>query len=131
MQRAGGLISKLGLPASAVSPEELACAGWPPAVGKRIAAHARAVSLAGNRLVVEVEDVIWQRQLSVLKAQILKKLEEVLGPSVVADVEFRIPARRRLPQRAELPQQARDDADQIQDPWLRTIYKQQRRRRSA
>ncbi len=131
MERAGRLISKLGLPAGTVSVEELACAGWPAAVGKKIAARTRAVYLAGGRLRVEVEDAIWQRQLTVLKGQILKKLAEVLGQGAVKDVEFRVSPRRRLPQRAAEPRQGQDDADQIPDPVLRTIYRQQRRRRSA
>jgi predicted nucleic acid-binding Zn ribbon protein len=131
MERAGRLISKLKLPAGSVSLDELARAGWPAAVGKRIAARARAVSLAGNRLIVEVEDSIWQRQLSVLKKQILRKLEEVLGRSVVVDVDFRVLPRRRLPQLAEPDRQPKDESDQIQDPVLRTIYREQRRRRPA
>jgi predicted nucleic acid-binding Zn ribbon protein len=131
MERAGRLISKLRLPAGTVSAEALACAGWPAAVGKKIAARTRAVFLAGGRLRVEVEDAIWQRQLTVLKFQILKKLEEVLGQGAVKDVEFRVSPRRRLPQRAVVPRQGQDEADQIPDPVLRTIYRQQRRRRSA
>ena len=131
MERAGRLISKLGLPAGTVSTEQLACAGWPAAVGKKIAARTRAVFLAGGRLRVEVEDSIWQRQLTVLKFQILKKLEEVLGQGAVKDVEFRVSPRRRLPQRAVVPRPGQDEADQIPDPVLRTIYRQQRRRRSA
>ena len=131
MERAGRLISKLGLPAGTVSIEQLACAGWPAAVGKKIAARTRAVFLAGGRLRVEVEDAIWQRQLTVLKFQILKKLEEVLGQGAVKDVEFRVSPRRRLPQRAVVPRQGQDEADQIPDPVLRNIYRQQRRRRSA
>jgi len=132
MERAGRLISKLKLPPGSVSLEDLACAGWPAAVGLRIAAHARAVSLAGNRLIVEVEDVVWQRQLFVLRKQILKRLEEVLGRSVVADVDFRMLPRRRQPQSADSPRPVKkDDADQIQDPVLRAIYKEKRGRRSA
>jgi predicted nucleic acid-binding Zn ribbon protein len=131
MERAGRLISKLKLPAGSVSLEDLACAGWPAAVGKRIAAHARAVSLAGNRLVVEVEDLIWQRQLCVLEGQILRRLEEVVGQSVVRKVEFRVSPPRRQPRRAEEPSPAKDEADQIQDPLLRAIYREQRRRKSA
>lgn len=132
MERAGRLISKLKLPPGSVSLEDLARAGWPAAVGQRIAAHARAVSLAGNRLIVEVEDVVWQRQLFVLKKQILKRLEEVLGRSVVADVDFRMIPRRRQPRSAEAPRPVKnDDADQIQDPVLRAIYKEKRGRRSA
>jgi len=131
MERAGRLISKLGLPAGAVSIEALACAAWPEAVGKKIAAHARAASLAGKLLRVEVEDQIWQRQLAVLKSQILRKLEEVLGQPVVREIEFRAVPRRRLPQPAAEPRQSLDEADQIPDFVLRSIYKQQRRRRPA
>ncbi len=78
-----------------------------------------------------MEDAVWQRQLSVLKRQILKRLEEVVGTSVVRDVEYRVAPRRRLPQRALEPRKDRDEADQIQDPVLRAIYRQQRRGRSA
>jgi predicted nucleic acid-binding Zn ribbon protein len=132
MERAGRLISKLKLPPGSVSLEDLARAGWPAAVGQRIAAHARAVSLAGNRLIVEVEDVVWQRQLFVLRKKILKRLEEILGRSVVADVDFRMVPRRRQPQSAEAPRTLeKDDANQIQDPVLRAIYKEKRGRRSA
>ena len=131
MERAGRVISRTKLAAGAVCLEELACAGWPAAVGKKIAAHTRAIALAGGRLRVEVEDAIWQRQLSVLKRQILKRLEEVVGTSVVRDVEYRVAPRRRLPQQALEPRKDRDEADQIQDPGLRAIYRQQRRRRSA
>jgi predicted nucleic acid-binding Zn ribbon protein len=131
MERAGKLISKLKLPAGSVTPQDLALAGWAEAVGKRIANHTRALSLVTNRLVVEVEDLIWQRQLAVLKSQILKRLEEVLGQPMVREVEFRIPARRREPQRAVQPRPSNDEADRIEDPVLRAIYKQQRRRRLA
>ena len=131
MERVSRLIGRLRLPPNSVSPEELARAGWPVAVGKRIASHTRAASLAGSRLIVEVEDGVWQRQLSVLRVQILKKLEEVLGPSLVSEIEFRIAIARRLPQRAERLKPAGDDADEIQDPVLRKIYKDKRKRASA
>jgi hypothetical protein len=131
MERAGKLISKLKLPAGSITPQDLALAGWAGAVGKRIANHSRALSLVTTRLVVEVEDVIWQRQLWGLKAQIVKRLEEVLGQPIVRDVEFRIPVRRREPQRAVQPRPSNDEADRIEDPVLRAIYKQQRRRRLA
>jgi hypothetical protein len=51
---------------------------------------------------------------------------------VVADVDFRMLPRRRQPQTAESPRPVKkDDADQIQDPVLRAIYKEKRGRRSA
>jgi predicted nucleic acid-binding Zn ribbon protein len=131
MERAGKLISKLELPSGAISPQDLATAAWPEAVGKRIAAHTCVLSLVSGRLIVEVEDIVWQRQLSTLRSQIIRRLEEVLGPQLVRDVEFRIPVRRRMPQRVEAPRPVADEAENIEDPVLRTLYKQQRRRRSA
>jgi predicted nucleic acid-binding Zn ribbon protein len=131
MERASRLVSKLAFPKGAVSAEDLVRAAWPEAVGKRIAGHARGASLTGKRLVVEVEDVIWQRQLSVLMKQILGRLEDVLGQPMVSEIEFRVTPRRRLPRIAETPRQSGDESDQILDPVLRTIYRQQRPRRSA
>ncbi len=131
MERAGRLLSKLKLPAGAVRPEDLARASWPPAVGPKVAAHTQAVWFSDKRLVVEVEDAMWQRQLTVLKGQILKRLEEVLGQPLVGDIELRLRPRRRMPQRAAVARPGQDEADQIPDPVLRNIYKQQRRRRSA
>lgn len=131
MERAGKLISRLKLPTGSVSPEALARAAWPAAVGKRIAFRTRVVSLAGSRLIVEVGDSVWQRQLSVLKAQILNKLDEVLGPSIVSGIEFRVAVPRRLPQKAEQLARPEDEADGIEDPVLRRIYKEKRKRQSA
>jgi predicted nucleic acid-binding Zn ribbon protein len=131
MERAGKLIAKLKLPKGSISEEALALAAWPAAVGKRIASNTRAISLIGSSLIVEVEDAVWQRQLSVLENQILKKLEEIAGPSIVSEIEFRLVVPRRLPQRAELPRAVADEADEIRDPVLRKIYKGHRKRESA
>ncbi len=80
---------------------------------------------------VEVEDASWLRQLVVLKSQMLKRLEEVLGKPLVREIELRLRPRRRMPQRALEARPSQDDADQIQDPMLRVIYKQQRGSRTA
>jgi hypothetical protein len=131
MERAGRLISRLKLPAGAVSHERLACAAWPLAVSERIARHARAVSLVRSRLVVEVEDSIWKRQLFTLRSQILKRLDQVIGEPIVTEVEFRVAIPRRLPQRAESVTVPYDEADRIEDPVLRKIYRERRKRASA
>jgi hypothetical protein len=62
MERLSRLIRKMDLPGGTLSPEELARTVWPVAVGKKIAAHARPTGMVRARLVVEVEDVVWQRQ---------------------------------------------------------------------
>ncbi len=94
------------------------------AVGKKIAAHTRPAKMVRARLIVEVEDHTWQRQLFALTSHILRNLEKSLGPGMVEDVEFRVVPRRREPQRANLPNPALfDEADGIADPVLRGIYR--------
>jgi len=133
MQRASQLIRSLRLPAAMISNEELACACWPQAVGKKVAAHTRAVRMVRTRLVVEVEDAVWQRQLFGLSRQILRNLEKSLGAGVVEDVEFRVMPRKREPERARraAPGVAGDEADSIADPVLRSIYRSSRKKAMA
>jgi len=113
--------------------DELARAAWPLAVGKKIAAHAKAARMVRARLIVEVEDFVWQKQLFTLSRQILTNLEGWLGRGVVEDLEFRIIPRRREPQRAAVAQPSLpfDEADQIADPVLRGIYKTARKKATA
>lgn len=133
MERASKLIRGLRLPGDTITAEELACAAWPDAVGKKIANHTRAAKLVRTRLVVEVEDRIWQRQLFALTGQIVRNLERHLGPGLVEEMEFRIVPRRREPQRANeaLPALFRDEADAIADPVMRGIFKASRKKALA
>jgi predicted nucleic acid-binding Zn ribbon protein len=132
MERAGKALAKLKL-SDAISPDQLAFAAWPAAVGKRIAMHACPKALVRGSLVVEAEDAIWQKQLFHLRFDILAKLTEVLGGGIVTDLEFRI-AKAAVPRRP--PQSAQshgktlapDDADSIEDPVMRILYKQARTR---
>jgi hypothetical protein len=85
-----------------------------------------------TRLIVEVEDHTWQRQLFALTCHILRNLEKSLGAGVVEDVEFRVVPRRREPQRADLPVPSLlDEADGIADPVLRGIYRTSRAKAMA
>jgi hypothetical protein len=118
------------LPAGTVTPEDVAKAAWPAAVGARIARHTEAVALVAGKLVVEVEDAVWQRQLWTLKSQILKRLVEVAGAGAPADVEFRVRARRRPVQAAQAAP-ATDEAEGIADPLLRALYRRDRKQRTA
>jgi Dna[CI] antecedent, DciA len=133
MERASKFIRDLNLPGGAISSEELACAAWPQAVGKKIAAHTRAAKLVRNRLVVEVEDAVWQRQLFTLSPLIIRGLAKILGPGLVEETHFRIVPRRREPQRAlqAAPGLFADEADAIEDPVMRGIYRASRKRAGA
>jgi hypothetical protein len=126
MERASKLIRTLGFPGDAITVDELACAAWPQAVGKRIASHTRAAKMVRASLIVEVEDATWQRQLFSLKSFMIRNLAKILGPSMIEEIEFRIVPRRREPERAvqALPGGIfADDADAIADPVMRGIYK--------
>ncbi len=127
-------MGKVKFPDDTVSREQVACAAWASSVGRRIAAHARAVRLVRSHLIVEVEDQVWQRQLFALRHQICRKLEQNLGAGLVEEIEFKVVPARRGPERArELTAAAGsvDEADRIGDPVLRKIYKASRKRKSA
>jgi hypothetical protein len=133
MERASKLIRGLRLSDDLVAPEQLCCAAWPEAVSKKIAGHTRPAKLVRTRLVVEVEDHTWQRQLFALTPHILNNLEETLGRGLVEDLEFRIVPRRREPvmARLALPALPADDADAIADPVMRDLYKLSRKKAQA
>ena len=133
MERASKLVRGLRLSEDVFSAGDLACAAWPLAVGKRIAAHTRACRMVRTRLIVEVEDYTWQRQLFALTPHILNNLSKSFGPGLVEDLEFRIVPRRREPQRAAqaVPALSPDEADGIDDPVMRGIYKASRKKALA
>jgi hypothetical protein len=133
MERASKLIRGLRLSGDVITPEQLCCAAWPEAVGKKIAAHTRPAKLVRTRLVVEVEDQTWQRQLFALTPHILTNLNNTLGRGLVDDLEFRIVPRRREPlvARQAVPALLADDADAIADPLMRQLYKLSRKKAQA
>jgi predicted nucleic acid-binding Zn ribbon protein len=115
--------------------ESYACALWRGVVGKRIARHARAERLVRTRLIVGVDDAVWQRQLFTMRSLILSKLQAECGAAMINEVEFRVSPPRREPQRAtrSMPAQGHlfDEADKIIDPVLRRLYVVKRKRELA
>jgi hypothetical protein len=135
MERAGRIMTGLKTTASCVPSEALACKAWAAAVGQKISAHAKAVSLVEARLIVEVEDAVWHRQLSTLEPHILRKIGDLIGPPLVRSIAFRVRVPRRMPERAERnchnPSPLFDEADAIHDPVLRRLYINSRKKASA
>jgi hypothetical protein len=129
MERAGRLIGKLKLPKDLADPESRARAAWNVAAGKKITEHTRVASLVRTTLVVEVEDLVWQRQLNTLRHFLLRNLRTTLGEALVTEIDFRpmpnVP--RRSPQRAE----ANRATNGIQDPVLDALYSQAEKRRKS
>jgi predicted nucleic acid-binding Zn ribbon protein len=135
MERAGRLLGKSKLPGCVITDEQIACSAWATAVGKKIASHTKAIGLVRNRLVIEVEDSVWQTQLFTLRSQIVGRLEQITAKPIVGELEFRIGVPKRAPQREETANPASplftDEADAIRDPVLRHLYKVARKRASA
>jgi Dna[CI] antecedent, DciA len=138
MERAARLLNQNKYARKLVGDEDVARGLWPAAVGKTIARHTGKVTLVRSRLVVEVEDAIWQRQLHGLTQQIVTRVQKLMGSTAVQDLEFRIAIPKRQPQRES--GQARteaihptvsDEADLIQDPVLKRVYRMSRKRATA
>jgi predicted nucleic acid-binding Zn ribbon protein len=123
MERAGRLIGKMKLPPKVADAESRVRDAWPVAAGKKIARHTRAVALVRDKLVVEVGDPVWQKQLNTLRHFLLKNLARELGDTLVKEIDFRPMPKRREPQRAEVAR----PADLIQDPVLAMLYDRKRR----
>lgn len=135
MERAGRIIGKLKIPKEVIDSEAMARSAWPAAVGKRIAARTRVLKLVRTSLVVECEDALWQRQLNTLSGQILRNLANLLGEGLVMSLDLRPATPRRGMQIAgaavagpAIRGLSDDEADRIQDPVFRMLYKQSRRK---
>jgi len=133
MERAAQLIKNKKLSRELVSDEDIVRAVWPTAVGKKIADHTSRLKLVRHNLVVEVEDATWQRQLHGLSRQIVDRIQKLTGSDAVQEIEFRIGVPRRQPQRAEtrdtgLFAASEDEAESIQDPVMRRLYRLSRKK---
>jgi hypothetical protein len=133
MERAGTLIGKLKLSSAMADPEMRARAAWTQAAGEKIARHTRATRLVRGTLTVEVEDMIWQRQLAPLSHFLVRNLARILGEAAVSDIDFRPMPPRRGPQSASSARPSpagriggADEADAIRDPVMRMLYRQSR-----
>ena len=63
-------------------------AEWPDAVGEAIARRTHAVSFHEGVLTVEVEGAAWRHELSVLKRDLVRRLNQRLGGAVVRDLRL-------------------------------------------
>jgi len=138
MERAGRLLAASRNTRRCLTAEELALAAWPAAVGRKAARHTRAVGLAEQKLIVEVGDDLWMRNLELLRGQILANLRSMLGASAPRWVEYRLALPRR-PVRSEAPEpefrlsapHAAEETERIEDPVLRRIYLRSKRKALA
>lgn len=104
---------------------------WKSAVGAKIANHSRVVQLRNRTLDVAVDDTVWKSQLEQLQQHIVERVRSVSGVAEIQRVTFRVSPPRIKPQVAQTPLFGADEADRIEDPLLRRIYKNSRRKAQA
>ncbi len=63
---------------------------WEPAVGTGIASHAQPVFIRGKKLTVQVDSPVWMQQLSLLKPELIEKLNGRLGGDAVRDITLKL-----------------------------------------
>jgi hypothetical protein len=62
---------------------------WQKAVGPGIARHAQPASIRGKRLTVMVDSSAWMQQLSLLKPEILNRVNDRLGPDGIESITLK------------------------------------------
>lgn len=61
---------------------------WEKTVGPAIARHARPLSVRGKRLFLAVDSSAWMQQLSLLKPEIIEKVNRSLGKDAIGDIKL-------------------------------------------
>jgi len=95
---------------SAEVAEAAAIAAWKHAAGDGLKQHALPVKLENRTLRVAVVDPIWQRQLHLMRGQLLFRINSILGQPVVSSIEFEVDA-KLFKARTEQPQQPEQPLD--------------------
>ena len=119
-----------GLDVAPTAQAALVLAAWPEAAGEMLHDRTRAVEYANGRLVIEVQDATWKRNLEYLAPQILAKLNRKIEPSGVDLIDFRVAKRARQEKRpgakpvtiADIPPSLTIAADSIEDAALRERF---------
>ncbi len=90
------------------APEEVAEAAcvamWKHAVGEALSSHTLPVQLREQKLTIVVDDNLWKKQLEQMRAQLLFRLNAVLGQSVVKSIELRIDPKTLAASRPAAPE---------------------------
>ena len=68
--------------------EAAAIAAWKHAAGEGLKGHAVPVKLENRTLTVAVADTIWQKQLNLMRGQVLFRVNTILGQPLVSAIDF-------------------------------------------
>src|SRR5215216_3545583 len=73
--------------------EAAAIAAWKHAAGDGLKEHAVPEKFENGTLTVSVADVIWQKQLRLMRGQLLFRVNTILGQPIVRALEFVVDAK--------------------------------------
>jgi predicted nucleic acid-binding Zn ribbon protein len=85
--------------------------GWEEVVGRRIAERAVPQGIRGKTLFVDVNGSSWIHELSFLKADILRKLNERVGGGAIEEIVFTACGEKGGPRRAHGTRTGRERQD--------------------
>jgi predicted nucleic acid-binding Zn ribbon protein len=104
---------------------------WEKAVGKVIARHAQPCSLRGKKMTLVVDSPAWMQQLTLLKPEIVEKVNRRLGHNAIRDIMLKLgevaqhegEVSEDLPVRADLDRDEREKIESalqdLHDPEIR------------
>src|SRR5687767_11535871 len=61
---------------------------WPSLVGERLAAATSITTIQGSTVVLNVPDLVWRKQLTQMKGQLLPKINELWGTARIREIAF-------------------------------------------
>ena len=68
--------------------EQRAVIEWADIVGRRVAEHARAIKVDSGKLLVEVDSPVWSQELTLMKRNILREINDRIGRHAIDNVHF-------------------------------------------
>ncbi len=68
--------------------EQRAVVEWSDIVGRRVAEHARALRVDNGRLFVEVDSPVWSQELTLMKRNILRQINDRIGQKAIDNIHF-------------------------------------------
>jgi len=72
------------------NPELAVELAWSCAAGEGLRRNTNPVRFAGGRLTVSVADALWQKQLDSMRAELIFRMNKLLGSATVNEIVFRI-----------------------------------------
>ena len=94
---------------------------WGRAVGDVIAQHAQPSMVRGKRLTVTVDSSVWMQQLSLLRPEIIEKLNSAMGTNAVESITLQLgeitarPRPRMKAQDRDLPPLTPEDRRKVEE----------------